>query len=255
MFSQARCGPIGSSQPLAGSPPSPDAPAAGAAPQHTPPQHTPPPTATPDLSDSELPETFHSAPPLEAPDLAARLAVGEAALFPTDTLPALAALPAWAWRIWQLKERPADKPLILMGADTDQLIEALAVPWRREWLEQAGRCWPGAVTLVLPITGCLTEALHPGGTSLGLRVPACEAARTLLRLSGPLATTSANRSGQPPATSAAEASQRFPALPQLSPVPWPAGSGQASTVLAWQADGSWQVLRPGALIPGAPGVP
>lgn len=190
---------------------------------------------------------------LEAGALAARLVAGEAGLFPTDTLPALAVRPAAAARLWQLKARPADKPLILMGADLHQLIEALAVPWRREWLEQARCCWPGAVTLVLPIAGTLTEALHPGGNSLGLRVPCCPVAQELLGLSGPLATTSANRSGQPAATTAVEAAASFPDLPLLAPLPWPAGSGQASAVLAWQPDGTWRVLRAGALPSPHPG--
>jgi L-threonylcarbamoyladenylate synthase len=185
-------------------------------------------------------------PPAE---LARRLAVGEPVLFPTDTLPALAAAPAAAAALWRLKQRPGDKPLILMGADLAQLLAWLGDPWPQAWLDQARRCWPGAVTLVLPITGPTTEALHPGGASLGLRVPACDAARALLRLSGPLATTSANRSGEAAATSALEAATLFPALALLAPVPWAPGSGQASTVLAWNpvpqaAEGSpWRVLR------------
>jgi hypothetical protein len=75
------------------------------------------------------------------------------------------------------------------------------------------------------------------------------AARALLRLSGPLATTSANRSGEAAATCAREAAALFPALALLAPIPWAPGSGQASTVLAWNAapeagDGSrWRVLR------------
>ncbi len=182
--------------------------------------------------------------------LARCLAAGEAVLFPTDTLPALACRPETAGLLWHLKQRPADKPLILMGADLPQLIAVLAVPWQAAWLEQARRSWPGAVTLVLPITGALTDHLHPGGTSLGLRVPACERARELLRLSGPLATTSANRSGQPAATTAAEAARQFPGLALLEPLPWPPGSGQASTVLAWRGeerrDDPWAVLRSGA---------
>ncbi len=182
--------------------------------------------------------------------LAQRLAGGEAALFPTDTLPALAARPEFASLLWTLKARPADKPLILMGADAAQLIDRLGIPWHQAWLEQAGRCWPGAFTLVLPIAGPITTHLHPGGATLGLRVPACAAAQELLRLSGPLATTSANRSGQPPATTAEEARRQFPELPLLGPLPWPGGSGQASTVLAWRepsagsAEG-WEVLRAG----------
>ncbi len=186
-----------------------------------------------------------------AEELAERLAAGEAVLFPTDTLPALAARPEAAGLLWQLKERPADKPLILMGSDLSQLVAVLGVPWQEPWLEQARRCWPGAVTLVLPISGALTDRLHPGGGSLGLRVPACDPVRELLRRTGPLATTSANRSGRPAATTAAEASRQFPALALLEPLPWPAGSGQASTVLAWRGPGAdstqpWSVLRPGA---------
>ena len=184
-----------------------------------------------------------------AAELARRLAAGEPVLFPTDTLPALAAVPAAAAALWRLKHRPGDKPLILMGADLEQLLAWLGGVWPQAWLDQARRCWPGAVTLVLPITGSTTEALHPGGASLGLRVPACEAARALLRLSGPLATTSANRSGEAAATCAREAAALFPALALLAPIPWAPGSGQASTVLAWNAapeagDGSrWRVLR------------
>lgn len=194
-----------------------------------------------------------------AAPLARRLAEGEAVLFPTDTLPALAARPESAALLWQLKQRPAHKPLILMGADLAQLIEALGVPWQQPWIEQAQLNWPGAVTLVLPIAGAFTSHLHPGGTSLGLRVPACEPARELLRLSGPLATTSANRSGELPATTAAEAARQFPGLTLLEPVPWPAGSGQASTVLAWRglepgtSTEEWAVLRPGATAAPSPG--
>ena len=190
--------------------------------------------------------------------LAKCLAEGQAVLFPTDTLPALASRPETAALLWRLKQRPADKPLILMGADLPQLIEALGVAWPQPWLEQARRSWPGAVTLVLPIAGSLTTHLNPGGNSLGLRVPACDRARELLRLSGPLATTSANRSGEPPATTAAEAARQFPALSLLEPVPWPAGSGQASTVLAWRGaeqgnTNPWAVLRPGATAAPGPG--
>jgi L-threonylcarbamoyladenylate synthase len=185
-----------------------------------------------------------------AEELAERLAAGEAVLFPTDTLPALAVRPEAAGLLWQLKERPAEKPLILMGSDLSQLVAVLGVPWQEPWLEQARCCWPGAVTLVLPITGSLTARLHPGGSSLGLRVPASAPARELLRRTGPLATTSANRSGRPAATTAAEAARQFPSLALLEPLPWPAGSGQASTVLAWRGHGQgsaepWTVLRPG----------
>jgi L-threonylcarbamoyladenylate synthase len=184
--------------------------------------------------------------------MAERLRGGAAALMPTDTLPALAALPAHAEQIWALKSRPTEKPLILMGADLEQLLPQLGIPWRPEWLTMAQQGWPGALTLVLPASGPVAEALNPGGGSLGLRIPACEPARELLRLSGPLATTSANPSGRPAATCAAEAAACFPQLPLLGPLPWAAAAGQASTVLAWTSADSWQVLRAGAVMP--PGI-
>lgn len=190
---------------------------------------------------------------LTASQLAAAIEGGDLALFPTDTLPALAAAPSQAARLWSCKARPQQKPLILMGADLDQLVADLGLPWQDHWLQQARSSWPGAVTLVLPIQGAITEALHPGGASLGLRVPACALAQELLRASGPLATTSANRSGEPAAADAAEAAAIFPDCPLLGPLPWPSGSGVASTVLAWepQAAGApgWRVLRAGATRP------
>ena len=189
---------------------------------------------------------------LEAQALADWLGQGGVAVFPTDTLPALAASPSHAAQIWHLKQRPAQKPLILMGASLAQLQQALDLDWPEPWLQQAQRCWPGAVTLVLPIRGVLTEALHPGGASLGLRVPACPQAQELLHRSGPLATTSANLSGQPPVADAQAAAAVFPQLPRLGPLPWPRGSGVASSVLAWtperaeaQSSAGWQVLRDG----------
>ena len=188
--------------------------------------------------------------------LTLHLAAGGQLLMPTDTLPALAARPEDAGRIWQLKQRPSEKPLILMAADLEQLQPVLGAAWLPPWLALAEAGWPGALTLVLPATGAWLEQLNPGGHSLGLRIPACEPARALLRCTGPLATTSANPSGVAAATTAAEAHRFFPDLPLLEPLPWPAASGQASTVLAWRqpAEGEpagWQVLRAGAWLPPA----
>ena len=103
------------------------------------------------------------APALTAADLAAALGRGEAVMFPTDTLPALAAHPSTAQRLWDLKTRPAHKPLILMGSNLEQLRDLLAVPWQEPWLQQAAACWPGACTLVLPMAGPLVDLLNPGG--------------------------------------------------------------------------------------------
>jgi L-threonylcarbamoyladenylate synthase len=182
-------------------------------------------------------------PAASLPDLLRCLGRDEPVLFPTDTVPALATRPDAAQRIWTLKGRPAHKPLILMGADLPQLQQALGVAWLEDWQREAEAVWPGPVTLVLPLVGPLQQALNQGGHSLGLRVPRCPMALELLHQSGPLATTSVNRSGQAPALTASEASRLFADLALLGPLPWPTGSGQPSEVRAWGPDG-WRVLRP-----------
>lgn len=189
-------------------------------------------------------------PLLPVAELAARLRNGEPALFPTDTLPALASRPESAKQLWSLKQRPQNKPLILMGASAEDLWAWLGLEPDPAWRVLATQHWPGALTLVVPAARELVEPLHPGGDSLGLRVPACEQAVQLLRLSGPLATTSANRSGEDPSLTAEEAEHRFPQVARLAPEPWPQPSGQASTVLRW-SEGRWQLLRRGAVLPAA----
>ena len=190
------------------------------------------------------------APVLAASDLALRLRAGEAAIIPTDTLPGLAVIPEYAQTLWRLKRRPADKPLILMGASVNDLFQEVAVACHREVEALVERYWPGALTLVLPARdGGAACHLNPGGATLGCRIPDCEQTRGLLQLSGPLATTSANRSGEPASMTAAEAARCFPNVAQLAPQPWPQPSGQASTVLVWVEDGRWRMVRQGAVIP------
>jgi L-threonylcarbamoyladenylate synthase len=182
-------------------------------------------------------------------DLLHQLRMGSAAMLPTDTLPALASLPEHARQIWRLKRRSLRKPLILMGAEPESLLAHVAPEVRTEAAALASDHWPGALTLVLPASGPTVQHLHPGAATLGLRIPDCTPTRHLLTLSGPLATTSINRSGEPAAQSDREATQSFPSLPLLGPLPWPEPSGQASTVLAWVGPGRWQLLREGAVMP------
>ena len=186
---------------------------------------------------------------LAAQDLAQHLRQGEAAIFPTDTLPALASRPEHAAQLWNLKDRPQHKPRILMGACANDLWQWLGREPLASWTQLADQYWPGALTLVVPAAPELVDPLHPGGDSIGLRVPACDVALALLRASGPLATTSANRSGEDPCLNPQEAGERFPSVAQLAPQPWPQPSGQASTVLRWIDGEGWQMLRRGAVVP------
>lgn len=182
------------------------------------------------------------------------------ASFPTDTVPALAARPDQGDRIYAAKERPADKPLILMGATLDDLLpyvtgtdDEIAV-----WQQMAATYWPGALTLVLPASDRLPPQMNPKNTgTLGIRVPDHALARHILAHTGPLATTSVNRSGQPALEEMADIAAEFPELLLLSTGAIAAlkaqlgefaltASGTPSTVICWQGDG-WAVLRQGSV--------
>lgn len=199
-------------------------------------------------------------------ELVAAVLRGELISFPTDTVPALAARPEAGDRIYAVKDRSSAKPLILMGASLADLrpyVTGTEAEWA-QWTAIADRYWPGALTLVLPASDRLPPAMNPQNTgTLGLRVPAHALARHLLSHIGPLATTSANRSGQPPLDTMTTIEASFPDLFTLSPqalgelypvlgTPMPPndqpqGSGLPSTVVRWQ-DGGWVVLRSGAVI-------
>lgn len=183
----------------------------------------------------------------------ATVQAGEVVSFPTDTVPALACLPDQAERIYALKQRSLDKPLILMGGEIEQLWPYLAgsPEERRKWQQLMEQHWPGALTLVLPASERLPQAMNPQNpTTLGVRIPDCAIARELLRQSGPLATTSANRSGEAALLEMGAIAQAFPGVAVFQPEPAVVASGQPSTVVRW-SEGHWEVLRQGAIHLGA----
>ncbi|MDG2989532.1 L-threonylcarbamoyladenylate synthase [Candidatus Synechococcus calcipolaris G9] len=186
--------------------------------------------------------------------LVAGLRSGEwLASFPTDTVPALAARCDRGELIFTAKQRQPDKPLILMAATAEQLwpyVQGTARDWSH-WKNICDRHWPGPLTVVLP-AGKLPSGLNPQDTgTVGLRVPDWPLARCILQQTGPLATTSVNRSGQPPLLDVGAIAQVFPQVLTLGASAWrsPEGPTQPSTVIAWQR-GRWQVLRQGAIALG-----
>ena len=128
--------------------------------------------------------------------------------FPTDTVYGLAALASDAravHRVFEIKGRSPSQPLVLMVAEAG-LVEELAEVGERE-RAYMDRWWPGPLTLVLRARPHLRPPLVAGepGT-VGVRIPAHAHALALLRAVGaPLATTSANRSGEPEAMTPVEA--------------------------------------------------
>ncbi|MCA1995495.1 MAG: L-threonylcarbamoyladenylate synthase, partial [Coleofasciculus sp. S288] len=147
------------------------------------------------------------------PTLIAGVRSGQVVSFPTDTVPALAVRPERAELVFAAKQRSEEKPLILMGASPESLWPFVkGTPNELEiWQQVAKQYWPGALTLVLPASEKVPAAMNPSDpTTIGLRVPNSEIAIAILSQTGPLATTSANRSGQPPLQTMADIEAQFP---------------------------------------------
>ncbi|MEA2339818.1 MAG: L-threonylcarbamoyladenylate synthase [Thermoanaerobaculia bacterium] len=122
-------------------------------------------------------------------ELAEVLKRGGVALLPTDTiygLHAVASDQTAIARIKQMKGRGDDKPFVIIASSIDQLI-ALGATVPAELAE----VWPAPLTAVLA----------SGETTIAARIPDLAWLRSLLGRTGPLVSTSANRSGEPPVTS------------------------------------------------------
>lgn len=185
----------------------------------------------------------------EAVDRAATaLLSGHAVVLPTDTVYGVAAVPTSAQamaRLFELKGRAATQPLAVLVHDAHQALElvdpAMAAGRLRQVMQ---RCWPGALTLVMRRAPALAElSLGGDATTIGVRCPASAVVRALAARVGPLATTSANRSGEPTPSQARAAAASL--LGEVALV-LDGGTlgGAASTVVDTTPD-PWRLLRDG----------
>ena len=185
--------------------------------------------------------------------LVAGARTGQLVSFPTDTVPALAVRPDCSELIFAAKQRSQEKPLILMGAFPASLwpfVKGTATEMEI-WQQVAQKYWPGALTLVLPASAQVPAAMNPTDpTTIGIRVPNSKIAIAILSQTGPLATTSANRSGEPPLQTMAEIEAHFPGILTLQSTELEADqlitTGVPSTVVKWTSSG-WNILRQGAI--------
>jgi L-threonylcarbamoyladenylate synthase len=147
----------------------------------------------------------------ESIDVVARaLRAGDAVVLPTETvygLAVLASIPASTAKVFALKGRPADVPLAVLAESVAQVaslvdVPPLGTPVRRIM----DAFWPGPLTVVLRRRADAPEVeLGGDGRTIGVRCPDHDFVRTLARAVGVLAVTSANRHGEPTATTAAGA--------------------------------------------------
>lgn len=184
---------------------------------------------------------------------AAALAAGRIVCVPTESTYGLAvdaSSKAGLEALVALKGRDPASPFPLIAADEEQARSVAA-----EWPEAAARLarehWPGPLTLVVPARPELAAELVGPGGGVGVRVSAHAWPRQLAALLGrPITATSANPSGQPPATDAARARDYFGDAVDAYLDGGPC-RGTVSTVVAVAPDGALTLIRRGAVaLPG-----
>lgn len=193
-----------------------------------------------------------SSAPALVPNLAALrsaerwLRQAEPVVVPTETVYGLAALAhdrTGVERVFQIKGRPADNPLIAHVADLEQARTLGRLGPLAE--ELARLFWPGPLTLVVDAREPLPW-LSAGLDSIALRLPSHAFMRALIERAGPIAAPSANLSGRPSPTHAAHARADLAGLVPLIVDGGALEHGLESTVVDARSD-SPQLLRPGAV--------
>jgi len=167
---------------------------------------------------------------------------GAVALVPTETVYGLVC--KWSDavardRIYALKHRADSKPLAAFFPDVES-VEREFAPLPPAAKRAAMAFCPGAITIVYP---------DGKGSTFGFRIPDHPFVLALLkRLNAPLASTSANLSGQPAALSVEEALKSIDGKPAMTIDGGviPKGS-KASTVVVFDEQGSWRIVRPGPI--------
>jgi L-threonylcarbamoyladenylate synthase len=169
--------------------------------------------------------------------------------FPTETVYGLgadASSAAAVARLYAVKGRPAEHPVIVHFADAES-----AFAWAREVPEAArklaARFWPGPLTLILKRSRLAQDFVTGGQDTVGLRVPSHSVAQELLRqFKGGIAAPSANRFGLVSPTTAAHVREDFGSEIDLVLEGGPSEVGIESTIVDLSG-GAAVLLRPGAI--------
>jgi tRNA threonylcarbamoyl adenosine modification protein (Sua5/YciO/YrdC/YwlC family) len=179
---------------------------------------------------------------------AAAIGRGELVLLPTDTVYGVAAdafTPAAVTGLLAAKNRGRTMPVPVLIGEASTL-SGLVVNLPPAARELAQAFWPGGLTLVVEHAPSLAWDLGDAEGTVAVRLPDDDVARDLLRRTGPLAVSSANRSGRPAATTAAQALDQLGSHAAVVLDAGPRESSTASTIVDCTGPVP-RVLRVGAI--------
>ncbi|MHB0911889.1 MAG: L-threonylcarbamoyladenylate synthase [Armatimonadota bacterium] len=174
---------------------------------------------------------------------------GGLVVFPTETVYGLAAdalSPAAVARVYEVKGRPAGKPLPVQVASPSDIFRlAREVPERAARLIAA--FFPGPLTIVLHAAPGVPEYVTAGTGKVGIRMPDHPVALALIRAAGtPIVAPSANPSDAPPPTTAGEAADYLAGRVDMILDAGPTSIQTASTVVDATED-QIRILRAGSI--------
>lgn len=173
------------------------------------------------------------------------LLAGKVGIIPTDTIygiVARASNEAAATKVLEVKGRKY-KPGTLIAESLEQIVD-LGIP--RRFLKAVDQFWPGPVSVVVPMVDDKLTYLHGGAMSLPVRIPNPSDLLNLLKKTGPLITTSANRPNEKPATTIQEAIDIFGSEIDFYVDGGDMSDRPASTIIR-VVDDEIEVLREGAV--------
>jgi L-threonylcarbamoyladenylate synthase len=131
---------------------------------------------------------------------------------PTDTFYGLAGnpfLPGVPRRIFRIKRRPENQPLLLL-IDSLHRLEGLVQTPPDLFRRIAAAFWPGPLTIILRASAAVPDTVTAGSGTVAVRWPSAPLPRALVRAAGSaLTATSANLSGRRAAATAAEVQQQL----------------------------------------------
>lgn len=182
-------------------------------------------------------------------DASNALARGKAVVFPTDTVYGIGVSVGHAAgpdAVFEAKGRDRSKPVAwLVGGLADLDTYGDGIPAYARQLAEA--FWPGQLTLIVRASDAVPPSFASSERTIGVRMPASETSLELIRKAGcPIATSSANRAGEPPATTFEELDPAILERVAVAVRDDGARSGLASTVVDCTGEVP-VVLREGAI--------
>ncbi|MGN0620463.1 MAG: L-threonylcarbamoyladenylate synthase [Porcipelethomonas sp.] len=174
---------------------------------------------------------------------------GKTVGIPTETVYGLGADaldPEAVKKIFAAKGRPCDNPLIVHIYDIET-AQRLAHHIPDLFYRLAEKFWPGPLTMIVPKRSIVPDETSGGLETVGIRMPSHDIMRKIIRLAGPIAAPSANRSGYPSPTSAQHVMRDMNGIIPAVIDGGESRFGVESTVISFDDEKTVRILRPGSV--------